>query len=70
MENDFDLENREGFRINPEVWLHTLLAIAGDREKREEVVQRIAEQTGFPPERVELIMATTISILMNDCRAN
>jgi hypothetical protein len=70
MENDFDLENRESFRINPEVWLHTLLAITGDKEKKEEVVQRIAQQTGFHPERVELIMATTISILMNETRAN
>jgi hypothetical protein len=70
MENEFDLENIEGFRINPEVWLHTLLAIVGDKDKKEEVVQRVAQQSGFSPERVELIMATTIGILLSDTRAN
>ena len=70
MENEFDLEDREDFRINPQVWLHTLLAIAGDREKKQEVVQHVAQQTGLPPESVEVIMATTINILMNQTRAN
>ena len=70
MENDYDLEDRESFRINPEVWLHTLLAIAGDREKKEEVVQKIAQKTGFPPEKVQVILATTISVLMSQTRAN
>ena len=70
MENEFDWENREGFRINPHVWLHTLRAIVGDKDKKEEVVQRVAQQSGFTPERVELIMATTISILLSDTRAN
>lgn len=72
MENDldFDLEDRENFRINPEVWLHTLLAITGDKEKKEEVVQKIAQTTGMLPEKVELIITTTITILINDTRAN
>ena len=70
MENDFDLEDRENFRINPQVWLHTLLAIAGDKEKKEEVVQIIAQKTGFIPEKVEVIIATTISVLLNQTRAN
>jgi hypothetical protein len=70
MENDFDLENRENFKINPEVWLHTLLAIAGDKEKKAEVVQKISQTTGFPPEKVNLIIATTISVLVNQTRAN
>lgn len=72
MENDldFDLEDRESFRINPEVWLHTLLAITGDKEKKQEVVQKIAQKTGFEPEKVELIISTTISVLINQTRAN
>ena len=72
MENDldFDLEDRENFRINPEVWLRTLLAITGDKEKKEEVVRKIAQTTGFSHEKVELIIMTTIGILMNDTRAN
>ena len=72
MENefDFDLEDRENFRINPEVWLHTLLAIAGDKEKKAEVVRKITQKTGFSSEQVELIITTTIGILANQTRAN
>lgn len=70
MENDFDLQNREDFRINPQVWLHTLLAIAGDKEKKEEVVQRVAQETGWASEKVEVMFATTIRILMNQTRSN
>ncbi len=61
----FDLQNREDFKINPHVWLRTLLAIAGDKEKKEEVAQRVAQETGWPLEKVEALMSTTIKILMN-----
>jgi hypothetical protein len=72
MENDFDfdLEDRENFKINPEVWLHTLLAIVGDREKREEAVRQITQKTGFSPKDVKRIITTTIGILINQTRAN
>lgn len=70
MENDFDLENRENFKINPHVWLYTLLAITGDKEKKNEVVQRIAQTTGVLPEKAEMIIATTIKILLNETRSN
>jgi hypothetical protein len=72
MENDFDfdLEDRENFKINPEVWLHTLLAIVGDKEKKQQVMQRIAHKSGFSLEQVELIIRTTISTLINQTRAN
>ncbi len=70
MENDYDLENIENFKINPEVWLNTLLAIAGDKEKKEEVVQKIAQKTGFLPEKVEVIITTTIRVLISQTRSN
>ena len=72
MENDFnfDLEDRENFRINPEVWLHTLLAITGDKEKKEETVRQIVQKTGFSPEEVNVIIKTTIGILISQTRAN
>jgi hypothetical protein len=70
MENDFDLEDRENFKINPEVWLHTLLAIVGDKEKREEAIRQVTEKTGFSPEEVQVILTTTISALINQTRAN
>lgn len=72
MENDFDfdLEDREKFKINPEIWLSTLLAIAGDKEKKEQVIQKIAQKTGVTPEQAGVVMTTTISILLNQTRAN
>jgi hypothetical protein len=70
MDNDFDLENVENFKINPEVWLHTLLAIVGDRDRKAEIIQRVAHKTGFAPEKVNLIIRTTISVLINQTRAN
>jgi hypothetical protein len=70
MENEFDLQNREDFRINPQVWLQTLLAIAGDKEKKGEVIQRVARETGCPPESIEALMSTTIKILMNQNCSN
>jgi hypothetical protein len=72
MENDFDfdLEDRENFKINPEVWLHTLLAITGDKEKKAEMVRQITRKTGYSSEQVDLILTTTIGILINQTRAN
>jgi hypothetical protein len=72
MENDFnfDLEDRENFKINPEVWLHTLLAITGDKEKKEETVRQMVQKTGFSAEEVNVIIKTTIGILISQTRAN
>lgn len=70
MRNEFDLQNAEGFRINAQVWLQTLLAIAGDKATKQEVIETIATQTDLPTEQVEVIFATTIKVLLNDTRAN
>lgn len=70
MSNGYDLEKGENFRINADVWLRTLLAITGDKEKKKEVVQTVAQVTGVAPEKVEDIMAVTLSVLMNDFRSN
>jgi hypothetical protein len=70
MSNGYNLEKGDHFRINAEVWLRTLLAITGDKEKKEEVVKTVAQMTGFPADAVEVIMATTINVLLNDTRAN
>lgn len=64
------MENRQNFRINPHVWLHTLLAIVGDKEKKQQVVRKVARVTGSSPEQVEVIMLTTITLLMNQTRSN
>jgi len=72
MENDFDfdLEDQENFTINPEVWLHTLLAIAGDREKKAEAVRILSQKASISPAQANGIMTATITILINQIRAN
>jgi len=70
MQNEYDLQNIENFKINPHVWLQTLLAIAGDKEKKKEVIQTIVGQSGLSPEQVEMIFASTINVLINDTRSN
>ena len=72
MENEFnfDLEDREDFKINPDVWLRTLLAVMGDTEKREEAVRQIAQKTGLSPKEAKLFIKTTIGILIDQTRKN
>ena len=70
MKNNYDLEDVENFKINPHVWLRTLLAIAGDREKKQEVIETISERSGFSRAQVEKILASTINVLINDTRSN
>ena len=70
MKIEFQLDDVDNFKINPHVWLRTLLAIAGDKEKKDEVVQVISRETGFPTEKVEVILATTINVLVSETRSN
>jgi hypothetical protein len=70
MQNEYDLQNIEGFKIDPQVWLETLLAIAGDKDKKQEVIETVAEQSGLPFETVEVIFGSAIKILINDTRSN
>ena len=70
MKNDYQLDDIENFKINPHVWLQTLLAIVGDKEKKAEVIEVISQTTGFPPDKVEVILGTTINVLVSETRSN
>jgi hypothetical protein len=70
MENNFGLQDRQSFRINPHTWLRTLLAIVGDRERKADAVHKVSQKTGVPPEQIEVILATTIKILLQETRSN
>ena len=70
MKSDYQLDDIENFKINPHVWLQTLLAIAGDKEKKAEVIEVISAKTGFPPEKVDVILSTTINVLVSETRSN
>ena len=70
MQNEYDLQNIENFKINPQAWLQTLLAIAGDKQKKKEVIQTISQQSDVSLETAEIIFAKTIKVLINDTRSN
>lgn len=70
MQNEYDLQDLQGFKIDPHVWLQTLLAIAGDKEKKEEVIELVAEQSGLPLETVEVIFGSAIKALLQETRSN
>ena len=66
-----NLESRDGdIEIEPEEWVQALLAIMGDKERREELIRKISERTGQSPEKVELIVSATITYLSNKARSN
>jgi hypothetical protein len=56
--------------IDTEVWVQALLAMTGDKERREELVRKISEKTGLVPEKVELIISATLTYLANKTRSN
>ena len=70
MQNEYDLQDLQGFKINPHVWLQTLLAIAGDKDRKKEVIELVSEQSGLPIQTVEVIFGSAIKALMNDTRSN
>ena len=70
MQNDYDLQNVEDFKINPHVWLQTLLAIAGDKQKKKEVIHTVSQQSGMSPEKVEILINKAINVLIIDTRSN
>lgn len=70
MENNFNLQDRQSFRINPHTWLRTLLAIVGDRERKEAAIRKVAQTTGVSPEEIEVILTKTIGVLIKETRSN
>ena len=57
-------------KINPEEWLYYLVQINGNEELRNEIYGRMAQKTGFPMEKVEVIMKSLFEILLNMSRSN
>ncbi|MFL7870355.1 MAG: hypothetical protein AB8I58_16125 [Anaerolineales bacterium] len=56
--------------IDPEIWVQALLAMTGDKDRREELIRKISEKSGQTPEKVELIISATITYLSNVARSN
>ncbi len=57
-------------KINPEEWLYYLVQINGNSELRNKIYERVAQRTGFPMEKVEVIMKSMFEALLNIGRSN
>ena len=64
------MDDDENFKIDPELWLTYLLAVNGDPQAREKLVDRISNKTGIIPEKTELILDELLKFLMNKSRSN
>ena len=64
------MEENSDDKINPEEWLYYLVQINGDEKLRNEVFGRLAQKTGFPLEKVEIIMKSLMETLLNMSRSN
>ena len=64
------LEGDSGHEINPEEWLYYLVQINGNEELRKEIFGEVARKTGFPMEKVEVIMKSLMETLLNISRSN
>ena len=64
---DTDDDNEE---IDVELWLTSLLAMTSDQEKKQNLVEKVAKNTGVTPEHVEISLNALIKILMEKSRSN
>ena len=64
------MEEDEGKEIDVEVWLQFLLAVSGDKDRKEELIRKISTNTGQIPENVEKILAALLNYLTNKSRSN
>lgn len=70
MNNEYDMQDVENFKINPHDWLHGLLVIAGDKDKKAEVIQIVAQQSGLSLNEVEAIFGCAIKVLVQETHSN
>ncbi len=64
------MEDDSEHGINPEEWLYYLMQINGDKQLRDKVYGELAQKTGFPLEKVEIIMKSLMETLLNISRSN
>lgn len=65
MDDDEPLSDENEFGIDPEQLLQSLLSLSGDDELRLDVVEKLAQRMGLPPEKADLLMRATIEYLKN-----
>lgn len=69
MDNE-ELPWDEDTEIDPELWLQALLAMTATKESKDNLVREMAQNTGQPPEHIELIIDATIQFMIEKTRSN
>ena len=64
------MDDDKNFEIDPELWLSYLLAVNGDPQAREKLVDRISKRAGIIPEKTEVILDELLKFLMSKSRSN
>ncbi|HEY9152256.1 MAG TPA: hypothetical protein VIN60_05170 [Anaerolineales bacterium] len=64
------MEDNSDDEINPEEWLFYLTQIMGNEELRDKVFGEISRKTGFPLEKVEIVMKSLLEFLLMTSRSN
>ena len=64
------MDDDKNFEIDPELWLSYLLAVNGDPQARERLVDRISKRAGIIPEKTEVILDELLKFLMSKSRLN
>lgn len=70
MQNNDEEPWDDDTEIDPEVWVQALLAMTGDKDRREELIRKVSEKTNLTPEKVELIISSVITYLSSKSRSN
>lgn len=70
MQNE-NLEHDSGdTEIDVNQWLFAIMAMTHNEESKEELIQKMASKTGFPPEKVEDVIAALLKTLAEGSRTN
>jgi len=64
------MEKESDIEIDPEIWLHILLAVNADEKKRRDFYEQIASHSNLTLEKVELSMDALLKVLLKMTRSN
>jgi len=70
MQNENPEHDNDDAEIDVDQWLFAIMALTGDKESKEDLIQKMSSKTGQPPEQVEKIIAALLQTLSEFSRTN
>lgn len=65
-----NMEEERDIQIDPELWLHFLLALKSDKNKWRELQEQVGGYSGLNLEKVEHVLDSLLEILLKKVRSN